>query len=484
MFLLSRITEFLLIMSKVLLSRSSFNMNKVYCLYNRINGRMNKLIIYFTNNCDHLDKFKSGFEDEIEYLQSLLNRLDINSVICNTYFEVLRDFKVFPLKFEDHCIKLFGSFTPFKYDPRMRLNAYERYGAAKEVLERERYKVNFLQSLLDKYEEFGRLACKTEVLRRLKLEIEHRNAQGWYFVFNTLTVSPEYFSKVFPESGSSTVWTDYVRSLDRYFGEAAFGSFREAARRRRAGEDFHFYFAVVERGSKSGRLHIHVLHMFKSIPKDFSDPNFGLSVPYRREIEAMKCFWNFGFSSPIAVRFSAMDNFAKLGWRWPVKRVGSTYEAVMAKPFEAIVSYIGKYVQKSYLEKEVGCIWRTRMSRRMGQAPLKARVSLLKLKTRLEFLKLKKFPLELGMTRVPRKLMMRLVLKSLPLTILRNLFLRASRVVVVPLIRRLRSMIDGIPVFNPRNCGDSRISYSAMMDAFKYFKGSVRSFAIAGPAYV
>jgi len=116
----------------------------------------------------------------------------------------------------------------------------------------------------------------------------------------------------------------------------------------------------VEKGGNTGRLHIHVLHIFRDLPIDCGDPNFGMKVAYKREITAMKRFWQYGFSCPKAVRFSETDSFGRRGWRWPAVQEGGVVSALQAKPLGAIVWYVGKYISKDVSkEKEIGCLWRT-----------------------------------------------------------------------------------------------------------------------------
>ncbi|AXH76710.1 MAG: protein A* [Microviridae sp.] len=287
--------------------------------------------------------------------------------------------------------------------------------------------------------------------------------------------------RVFPPKGhKSSAWTDYVRSVDRYFGEAAHGSYRKALK---SGEDYHSYFAVVEKGSKTGRLHIHVVHCFKTMPRDFTDPNLGVSVPYRREIVALKNFWTYGFSSPIAIRFNAMDSFAQVGWRWPVKLKEDSYVPVMSKPFAAIVSYVGKYLTKALADKEVGCIWRTRTSRNLGKTPLIQTLKKMPLKSRLIMLQNPRLKLKLSQSRLPRLLLRRLLLKSLPLSIFRALYLRALREPVRNLLKLYRDMIENPMLCNLPKCGNTRIRTFRLTAVYNFFQEATYSYGLSGCTY-
>ena len=221
-------------------------------------------------------------------------------------------------------------------------------------------------------------------------------------------------TKVFGKD--SKVWTDYVRRFDRSIGIKLFGSWRKAILARKNGDDFHSYFAVVERGSKTGRLHIHVVHMMKCLPSGCFDPNSGRAVPNLREVSKLKVFWEYGFSSPVAVRFNNADAYAKLYWRWPVKMLASgIFDPLPCKEPEALVQYIGKYITKEYekaLDKEF-VRWRIRMSRKMGMIQLmkvvkKANLRQLRLMIKTPSQEMVKF---LG-KRIQRRLLKRLAMKE------------------------------------------------------------------------
>ena len=112
-------------------------------------------------------------------------------------------------------------------------------------------------------------------------------------------------------------WTHYLKRIRRRIGAAVYGSERKAQRQRTT--DYVHYQCVVEHGSQTGRLHMHVVWFFRDLPSSWKqDPNTGLRVPRRREIEGMKEEWHEGFSVPIAVRTGPRDVWSDLGWRWPV----------------------------------------------------------------------------------------------------------------------------------------------------------------------
>jgi len=175
----------------------------------------------------------------------------------------------------------------------------------------------------------------------LSLALGYHCARGAFVFFNTLTVSDDWMSEVF--SVGSDLWQRYLRR----WGDA------------------HPYLGVVEAGGKTGRLHIHVVHMLDRLPEGCMDPNYGLRVPNRREVASVKLFWEHGFSCPIAVRFSPVDAFGKIGWRWPFD--ARTEKELVVKPPVALASYLSKYLTSSVQSaKRSSYQWRMRKSHRLG----------------------------------------------------------------------------------------------------------------------
>lgn len=250
---------------------------------------------------------------------------------------------------------------------------------------------------MDALKDSGIRARVSEHMFRICQEFE-RCKSGWYVVFNTLTVSPEHYDAVF--APGSTIWRDYVRDVDRAIGVNLFGSVREADAVR-ASDPFHSYFGVVECAS---RLHIHVLHFFRDIPASWqSDPNIGLLTPNRREIDALKEFWQYGHSSPKACRFADFDAFGKLGWRWPVEKPkgSNKYVPIKCRPGEALGKYVTKYITKSYEDKKGTFTWRTRMSRNFGLLELRKRLNTLPNKALRKIILAPMMPLQVRNTLLP-----------------------------------------------------------------------------------
>lgn len=214
--------------------------------------------------------------------------------------------------------------------------------------------------IVNQMNELGRTQRAAQHQRTLAYEIAYRAQQGWFMIFNTLTVAPGEYYKVF--SPKSTAFRDYIRDIDRKLAKATHGSVRNAQK----AEDYHTYFAVVEEGAKNGRLHIHVVHLFANVPAGSEDPNKALAIPMRRELNTFKSNWRYGFSSPIMVRYAPNDAYGQLGYRWPYdlktggpKKVNSPI---------ALASYMAKYITKSYISpKRTDTLWRVRKTQRLGR---------------------------------------------------------------------------------------------------------------------
>jgi len=457
--------------------------SKVFRLKNYLNGRANSLVRYHKYLTRHSSVVSECFAGdyvrlmgEVDSLRALALRLDNNSVVLHTssvYKEVYDLAKSYPRRFEDHCLKLFG----FYEKPRPR--------NAQRFCEESIY-----MQYLEKNSKLGR---KSEIISRLMLEAKER--KDWFFLFNTLTVRPGAEDKVFAKG--SKAWSNYVVDLDRYFGAAAFGSVRKAQAARRRGDEYHLYFAVVEHGTLTGRLHIHVLHMFKALPKDFSDPNLGRMIPYRREIDSMRRFWKYGENvTPIAVRFNPDDAYGRKGWKWPLDENKS--DPLTISDGSAIINYVAKYLNKSYIIEQSPSIyyrtlqgersqcpttqknrmWRTRISRNLGKAPLRPLVSqITAIQTRQVLLR-RQIPKIYGI-KLPRMMIRRMLLsRYLPrlIRLAKRALMRYHAILASPLtpVERLRDLIARLRQFNPANFGSIKIRDSLGMVAYKKLEDMIR----------
>src|SRR5256885_1289480 len=68
------------------------------------------------------------------------------------------------------------------------------------------------------------------------------------------------------------------------------------------------------------------------------DPNFGRRVRNRRQLNSLQNTWPYGYSMPIAVRYT-QDAFSRSGWLWPVDAKG---EPLKATSYMAVGFYVAK----------------------------------------------------------------------------------------------------------------------------------------------
>src|SRR5256885_168819 len=80
----------------------------------------------------------------------------------------------------------------------------------------------------------------------------------------------------------------------------------------------------------------------KKLPTGSVDPNFGRRVRNRRQLNSLQHTWPYGYSMPIAVRYTH-DAFSRSGWLWPVDAKG---EPLKATSYMAVGFYVAKYVNK------------------------------------------------------------------------------------------------------------------------------------------
>src|SRR5205809_6620528 len=71
-------------------------------------------------------------------------------------------------------------------------------------------------------------------------------------------------------------------------------------------------------------------------------PIFGRRVRNRRQLNSLQNTWPYGYSMPIAVRYT-QDAFSRSGWLWPVDAKG---EPLKATSYMAVGFYVAKYVNK------------------------------------------------------------------------------------------------------------------------------------------
>lgn len=281
----------------------------------------------------HLTAVKTDYDKptvllELKKLKSWVSRLDNNHAIRTpNYYKLIG-------RTSDHITKLFKC-----YFPKLKNK------------EPETPEEHWIHQHLKKLHKQTHKARASEINYKIKSELQIANQNNEFVIFNTLTVRDGLLEQVFKPK--SKFWDTYLTNWDRH-------------------TTGHRYSAVVERGEKTGRLHIHVLHIFKSInPKYLQDPNAWRKTPDYRELTGLKSFWKAGTSVPIMVRFHPNDAFGRLRFRWPVKKLDNgIYQPIEVKPPEALASYLSKYVLKAYATEGTEQ-WRTRLSRQFGKLLLK-----------------------------------------------------------------------------------------------------------------
>lgn len=237
----------------------------------------------------------------------------------------------------------------------------------------------------------------------LMCEIAYRSKQGWYFIFNTLTVSPENYTNAFTRN--SPFFRTYIRKVDRETAIATYGSVRRASRLH-----YHTYFACTEQGSQNGRLHLHVLHCLQRLPNKATDPNFGRAQPTERCLRLFLNYWTAGRSEPRMVRYSPNDAYGLAGYRWPLEKG----EPLKTKSPLAVANYISKYIEQGYdtcLRRKLQ--WRVKKSHNLGHPLLNEMLEQLSTSTLWVLVSLETLNLKLNNTPIPLPLLRHLALKIL-----------------------------------------------------------------------
>src|SRR2546425_13132643 len=80
----------------------------------------------------------------------------------------------------------------------------------------------------------------------------------------------------------------------------------------------------------------------RTLPTDSVEPNFGRRVCNRRQLDSLQHTWPYGYSMPIAVRYT-QHAFSRSGWLWPVDAQGEPLKAIS---YMAVGLYVAKYVNK------------------------------------------------------------------------------------------------------------------------------------------
>ncbi len=204
------------------------------------------------------------------------------------------------------------------------------------------------ETMLSILEQSAIKARKQQILWRIRLGLREAHHNGWYIIFNTLTISTDKCNHVW--NRQNRVFAKYIYQFDKI-----------------TGKDNHNYFAVVEEGSINSREHIHVIHTLKDIPNDWkTDPNKSKLIPTNRIIDQARSTWQYGFSSPIAVRINASDAYSRLNWQWPVTHTTSQQpQPIESGTSDKLASYVSKYLTKT-LEHKGENSWKVKIRQKFG----------------------------------------------------------------------------------------------------------------------
>ena len=217
---------------------------------------------------------------------------------------------------------------------------------------------NILRHWLAIKKEKAAIAQSATHKARIHMACQRAHREGKYMVFNTLTVAPEHIETVFGKG--SKVFYYCMRDITRAVGKTCGYT---AAQSDKRGEELHEYFGTVELGGETGHVHIHVLQILEELPEGSVDPNIG-RCPTHLEIDAMKSYWTYGWSSPRPMRYGHRDRFSREGWLWPLIKNKKTLltKPLRAGKIEMVGNYIGKYINKQGIQGK----WKTRKTRNFG----------------------------------------------------------------------------------------------------------------------
>src|SRR5262249_54011739 len=128
------------------------------------------------------------------------------------------------------------------------------------------------------------------------------------------------------------VWRDSCRERGGMFVGAV------GLKKKNSHADCYQYFCVPEYGTANGRLHFHAVHFMRTLPTGSVEPNFGRRVRNRRQLNSLQNTWPYGYSMPIAVRYT-QDAFSRSGWLWPVDAKGEPLKAFFFQAEDGILDW-------------------------------------------------------------------------------------------------------------------------------------------------
>lgn len=327
-------------------------------MYNQCRSRLqvlNDCYFQLLNDCDsydgdEYDLLTDDLIQQMELVQDVLAQLDIYNTIDHTPSGCLE----FDAKYGESPSKVLRRYI--KNNPAR--DVLERFGVPKRSSPMDEARAMLVRAQAGSRRSF--------MIQRIHNEMQLRHSQGWFVVFDTLTLAPDRLSDFY---ANDNALRDYFRTVGRLVLQAEGRSLKESF------SDCYRYLCVPEFGGKTGRLHFHVVHFLRTLPSGSIDPNFGRPAGgrYRRQLSSMSSLWRYGFSQPIAVRY-AKDAFSSLGWLWPIDK--KTGKGIESKPLIAIAHYVAKYINKqteqSLVLKNLGdSKWKETLRQEMLTVPQK-----------------------------------------------------------------------------------------------------------------
>src|SRR5438093_930569 len=182
-------------------------------------------------------------------------------------------------------------------------------------------------------------------IQRLMNAMRQAHADGWFIVFDTLTLADDRLEAFYDNPNALR---DYFRDIGRMVLAA------EGRKANDSHADCYQYFCVPEYGTANGRLHFHAVHFMRTLPTGSVDPNFGRRVRNRRQLNSLQNTWPYGYSMPIAVRYT-QDAFSRSGWLWPVDAKG---EPLKATSYMAVGFYVARSEERFSRNAETDLVCR------------------------------------------------------------------------------------------------------------------------------
>lgn len=214
---------------------------------------------------------------------------------------------------------------------------------------------------------------KTSANKRVVAELRWRMAsearrayqEGWFIVFDTLTIDPKRYVRTV-DFWTQPHWLDYRKKVKELVGQASYPDITTRHLEKVSTSDYLTYCAVLEGGNANP--HCHIIWFMKNIPDSWRfDPNRGLVATRSALVYPMKALWPCGWSLPKAFRMAKDDGWGRIGWSWP--------GALVPQGPASVGSYLLKYVTKelscrnTYKAGEIS-LRRVRRSTKLGEREL------------------------------------------------------------------------------------------------------------------